>query len=185
MSTNIFFRFLFVLGCLVIVGMFVAGYIEPNDVTVSRSLFIKASKDEVFTQMVNFRNWPNWSPWSRLDSSMKYTFSAVDGAQGSTFHWVGDEKKTGEVNISNVAIGDHSMKFRFDLIKPSQSTFFGSLSAADTLGGTKATFTFTTHFDFPWNGMVIFMNLDKTLSKDLVNALDNMKVYVEAHASKQ
>ncbi len=179
MSTKGFFRFLFILGCLFIVATLVAGFIEPKDVSISRSLVIQAPKEVVFDQMVHFKNWPNWSPWARLDSTMKNSFSDNDGQPGSTFHWVGDERKTGEVIIKNMAVNGSAIDFQFDLIKPSQSTFKGTLKAEDSAGATKATFVFTTHFDYPWNAMVIFMNLDKTLSKDLINALDNMKLFVE------
>ena len=179
MSTKKFLRFFLVLAGIIIGGILILGITQPKDVTVSRSAVINAPKELVFDQMVHFRNWHNWSPWKRLDSSMVDTFTGVDGQIGSTYHWKGDNHKTGEAELKNAAITGTQMDFNFTLLQPSQSSAKGMLKAEDSAGSTKATFSFTNHFDYPWNAMLIFMNLDKTMSKDLENGLKNIKDYAE------
>ncbi len=181
MTTKKFFRYCFIILALFIGGLLIVGLKQPKDIVVSRSIIIQAPKEAVFTQMSHFRNWPNWSPWTRLDTTMKNTFAGEDGMPGSTYHWVGDIGKTGEAEFKLTSVNGTSMVYQFDLIKPQHITTFGSLKAEDMAGGTKATFSFTNHFDYPWNAMTIFMNIDNLLSKDFENGLKNMKEYVESH----
>ena len=180
MSTKKFFRFIFAFIGIVILGMLILGAVEPKDVEVVRHTVINAPKEVVFDQMVRFKNWPVWSPWSKLDTSMKNTFTGPDGQAGSIYHWSGNEKITGEVEIKNESVSGSKMNFSFKLIKPSESLTKGYLEARDSAGLTIATFSFTNHFDYPWNAMVIFMDLEKIMGKDLVKGLDNLKTYCEA-----
>ena len=182
MSTKKFLRFFLILTAIVIGAILIAGTVEPKDVTVYRSTEIKAPRQVVFEQMVRFKNWPNWSPWKRLDTSMIDTFTGTDGQTGSTYHWKGDNRKTGEAEIKNTSVNGTEMEFSFELLQPSQSKAKGKLKAEDSEGGTKATLSFTNHFDYPWNAMLLFMDLDKTMSRDLEYAMKNMKEYVEAHS---
>ena len=179
MSSQKFIRFVFILAAVVIGALLIVGATQPRSITASRSILINAPKDSVFTQMVHFKNWPNWSPWSRLDTSMKNEFTGVDGQPGSVYHWMGDERKTGEAEITNMKVTGTEMQFSFKLIKPEAPGATGTLSAVDTVGGTKATISFTNHYDYPWNAIIIFTNLDKLMSKDLENAMKNLKQVAE------
>ena len=179
MSTKKFLRFFLILTSIILGTILILGVIQPKDVTVSRSTVIKTNKPLVFDQMVHFKNWHNWSPWKRLDSSMADSFAGTDGEPGSIYHWTGDNRKTGEANIKNLSVAGTQMNFSFELLQPSQNKAGGMLRADDSAGITKATFSFTNHFDYPWNAMLIFMNLDKTMGKDLENGLNYMKEYIE------
>ena len=181
MSTKRFFTICFVLIGIFVVSLFIIGLVQPKDITVSRSAFIQAPKEQVFKQMSDFRNWRNWSPWPRMDTSMKDSFAGPQGELGAIYHWFGDPTKTGEAELKATAINGTSMTFNFALIEPSKMNTSGTLSATDSANGTRATFSFTNHFDYPWNAMTIFMNLDNLLSKDFDSGLNNMKVYLEGH----
>lgn len=179
MSTKKFLRFFLILAAVVIAAIFIVGLTQQRSITVSRSITINAPKEKVFEQMVLFKNWPNWSPWSRMDTSMKNEFKGTDGQTGSSYHWVGDEKITGEAEITNMAVNGTEMQFSFKLIKPEAPEATGMVSAKDSSGATVATISFTNRFDYPWNAMIIFTDLDKTYRNDLENALKNMKAIAE------
>ena len=179
MSSQKFIRFIFILAGIVIGALLIVGALQPRSITASRSIIINAPKDSVFTQMVYFKNWPKWSPWSRMDTSMKNEFTGNDGQPGSIYHWTGDERKTGEAEITNTKVTGTELQFSFRLIKPEAPLATGALSAVDTAGGTKATISFTNHYDYPWNAMIIFTDLDKMMSKDLENAMKNLKAVAE------
>jgi hypothetical protein len=172
-----------VLIAIVVVAVLVLGLIEPTDILVSRSTVIKAPKEAVFEQMVMFKNWPNWSPWYKTDSTMKMTYSGTDGQPGSSYHWVGDEKKAGEGEMKNTAVNGTELTFDVTFTKPDRGTAHGILKAVDTAGMTKATWSFSIHIGFPWNAMCVFMNMDKMLGGDFESGLANMKQYVESHAT--
>jgi hypothetical protein len=114
-----------------------------------------------------------------MDTAMKNEFTGNDGQPGSIYHWTGDEHKTGEAELTNTKVSGTEMQFSFKLIKPEAPPSTGTLSAVDTIGGTKATISFTNHFDYPWNAMIIFTDMDKLMGKDLDNAMKNLKEVVE------
>ena len=177
-----FLRFLIVLLVVVAAAVLILALVEPNDIVVSRSTMIKAPKEAVFEQMVLFKNWPNWSPWYKMDPNSKMTYSGTDGQPGSSYHWVGTKTKTGEGTMKNVSVNGTTIDFEVNIDEPRKGSATGFLKAIDTAGMTKAMWSFSMHMPFPLNAMCVFMNMDKMLGGDFENGLANMKQYVESHA---
>ena len=169
---------------LLVIAIFLAlALYEPYDVPVSRSILIKAPKEAVFVQMVQFRNWPNWSPWYKIDSTMKFTYSGTDGQPGSSYTWAGIENKTGAGEMKNTGVEGTTMNFDVLFTKPREGSAHGILKAEDTAGMTKATWSFSIHTPFPFNAMCAFISMDKLLGGDFESGLSNMKQYVESHTT--
>lgn len=164
---------------IVLLAILVLAIAEPTDITVSRSVLIKAPKDSVFAQMAIYKNWPNWIPWYQMDSSMKMTFTGAEGQAGSGFHWSGDEHKTGDGEIRTDAINGTEMAYSMSFLKPNKGSAAGTLLAKDTAGMTLATWTLVMHTPFPKNAMNAFINMDKLLGDDFTAGLNNMKQHVE------
>ncbi len=166
---------------IVIVAILVLMFKEPEDITIVRSAVIKAPKEVVFDQIVHFANWPNWDPWSRMDSGkMKRTMYGTDGTPGSGYTWVGD--KTGSGDMRDSALSGTQLLYSLNIKEPHSGGGWGYLKADDTAGMTKVTWTITMHFGRPMNAMLIFMNMDKMLGPDFENGLNNMKNYLESKA---
>lgn len=174
-----FIRLCLGLALITIAAILILGLFQPHDITVTRSVTINAPRPLVFEQMVKFRNWPSWSPWSRLDTTMKNEFKGDDGQPGSIYHWTGDDHKTGEAEITNKGVKGTEMQFSFVLIKPEKLEAHGSLTAEDAPGGTKASMSFTNHYNYPWNALIFMTNLERTIGPDLEKGLNNMKSLAE------
>ena len=162
------------------IGVLILMFAEPTEIQVSRSTYIGAPKEVVFEQMARFSQWPHWSPWYRLDTTMKIDYAGTDGQAGSSYHWVGNDK-VGEGTMKCLAVNGTQTDFEINFVKPFESSAHGFLKATDSAGGTKATWTFSTHMGRPMNAMLVFMNMDKLLGKDFENGLANMKTWVEGH----
>lgn len=177
-------RFILVLLVVLVAVVLILAIVEPKDITVTRSVTIKAPKEVIFDQIVKFKNWTHWSPWYAMDPQMTLTYSGTDGQPGSGYHWVGtDTGKTGEGEMKNTSVTGTSMNFEVNFSKPMKNVALGMLKAEDTAGMTKATWSFSIHFKFPWNAMGAFMNMDKELGKDFEKGLNNMKNFCETNAS--
>ncbi|HXS37073.1 MAG TPA: SRPBCC family protein [Flavipsychrobacter sp.] len=173
-----FLRFIGILIIVLVLIVVILGLIEPKDISVERTVMIKAPKDMVFDQMVKFKNWVNWDPWYKADSTMKIDYMGNDGAPGSSYHWM--SKKAGEGSIENIAVKDGQLDFSMHMIKPWKQNSDGILKAEDAGNGqTKASWGFTSHFSFPWNSMLAFMNMDKMLDSDFDRGLQYLKDYTE------
>lgn len=176
-------RFLGILILVLVVIVLVLGLVMPKDVVVTRSTSINAPKDVVFNQVVNFKNWPNWSPWLEKDPNTQLEYSGTDGQAGSGYKWKGG-KETGEGEMTASAVKDGEMDYDLHFIKPMEGKSTGSFIVADSGGMSKVTWTMNMHMSFPMNAMGIFFNPDKMVGKDFERGLERMKTYCEAHAAE-
>ncbi len=175
--------FILVLIIVLGVGILIAGMILPNKVTVSRSLLVKASKEEVFEQIVQFRNWPKWSPFHAIDTTMKITYDGVDGMNGSSYTWDSKNDDAGMGTMFNRGVSGTTMDYHIDFERPFKSTADGKLIVKDTLGQVKITWTFATITPFPFNAMQLFpfMNLEKMVGGSFDEGLAKLKIITEAN----
>lgn len=67
----------------------------PSSVGIEQTKKISAPAPLVFEQINSFKNWNNWSPWYKLDTTAVYTYKG-DAGEGSSASWVSDS-----VNVGN------------------------------------------------------------------------------------
>lgn len=181
MLVRSFIRKLVIVFSLAAILVCIVGYYQPQDVIVQKTILIQAPQNEVMNEIKYFKNWQHWNPWQQLDTNMLITYQGIDGDNGSSLHWIGDVRKVGTVHIKNTYIDSKKLYFSFELIRPEFKTYQGALAVYDSLGQTAVAFQFGEHYDFPWNAMLYFANLDKFYGKDLDKALQNIKGYTEHH----
>jgi len=177
-----FIRFVVVLLLVVVAAIAILCMVEPTHIPITRTIIIKAPKEAVFEQIVNFKNWHRWSPWDRMDSTMKITYAGTDGQPGSSFSWDGNDK-VGSGQMTDSAVSGTQMNFIMNIYKPMANTASGYFKLEDTAGMTKVTWELTASSPRPWNAVNAFMNMDKLLGGDFEAGLANMKEYVEAHTT--
>ena len=74
---------------VVVAGLAVVIALQPSDFRVSRTTTIAAPAPVVFAQVNDFHNWTAWSPWAKLDPSMKQTYEGAPAGTGAIYTWVG------------------------------------------------------------------------------------------------
>jgi len=82
------------IGVVVILVLGVLGFAatRPDDFTVQRSTSIKAEPAKIYPLLVDFSQWPVWSPWEKLDPTMKRTLSGNASGPGAVYAWDGSSK---------------------------------------------------------------------------------------------
>lgn len=88
--------FLVVLLALYTIAMF----FFPSTAYVERSLAINANKQLVFNQVNNLKNWEKWSPWHRIDTAMKITYSDKVAGEGAWYSWESKHDKVGNGKLT-------------------------------------------------------------------------------------
>ena len=116
---------------------------------------------------------------------MKTTIEGTDGEEGAVSKWVGDPKLTGEGEMTNTGIKDsEEITYHLHFIKPWESESDGYIRLADAEGGTKVSWGFYGKNPFPWNIMMLFMNMDKMIGKDFERGLEKLKELAEKEAAE-
>ena len=89
---------------VLVVGVLAFAATRPDDFTVQRSIAIKAEPAKIYPLLVDFRQWPAWSPWEKLDPTMKRTLSGSASGTGAVYAWDGSSKVgAGRMEIKEAA----------------------------------------------------------------------------------
>ncbi len=170
-----------VLALVVVLGVVVA--LRPSHFHVERSVHIAAPPELVFPLINDFRRWPSWSPWEKLDPGMKREYSGAALGTGAVYDWAGnDEVGVGSMRISdsqppsNVAI---ALEFR----EPWQATNATLFSVARDATGSNVTWGMDGENDFMLKAVSMFMDMDGVVGKDFEAGLGNLKRVAEAEAA--
>jgi hypothetical protein len=77
---------------LVVAVFAVLVVMQPSEFRIQRSATIAAPVPVVFAQVNDFHNWEAWSPWAKLDPSVKNSFEGAPAGTGASFVWAGNSK---------------------------------------------------------------------------------------------
>ena len=175
---KILFKILGIALLALLLIMLILGLTQPKDVSVERTIVIKAPQAAVLDQITNFKNWTNWSPWIAKEPKVKLTYQGVDGLVGSSYHWKGDESGEGEMTCASIAKG--TMTYTVQFLKPWKGSSDGYLATeAINANETKVLWHMTLHGTFPFNAFNYFM--EKIIGTDFEDGLELLKNHAEAH----
>jgi uncharacterized protein YndB with AHSA1/START domain len=133
---------------------------RPADFRVERSATIAATPDALFEQVNNHRNFQKWSPWDKMDPTVKNTYSGPDSGVGSACSWVGDKIGEGTATIIESKPGE-LVRERMDWRKPMQGTSTVEFTFQPQGDKTVVTWAMYGKNDFMGKFISLFMNCDK------------------------
>ncbi|UCI08272.1 SRPBCC family protein [Mesorhizobium sp. B1-1-8] len=148
---------------------------RPNDFVVSRSASIKAPAEAIFPLINDFRRWPEWSPYEKLDPQMKRTLSGAESGKGAAYAWEGSSKAgKGRMEIAK-SVPSSLVSLRLDFEKPFRANNSVDFTLAPS--GDSTTVTWATRGGRPFIAklMGLFMNFDTLIGKDFEAGLDNLR----------
>jgi uncharacterized protein YndB with AHSA1/START domain len=146
---------------------------------VERATFIKAPPEKIFPLINDFHGWSSWSPYEKLDPTMKKTFSGAANGKGAVYEWEGNNKAgKGRMEITDTS-APSKVTIKLDFVKP----FEGHNIAEFTLEaeGDSTDITWAVHGPAPYivKVMGIFVSMDRMLGKDFETGLGNLKALTE------
>ncbi|RXK80887.1 SRPBCC family protein [Filimonas effusa] len=166
---------------IVIVLVLLLGLFTKKEYTVERSIVINRPNQQVFDYIKFVKNHLNYNKWWRMDPNVKTTFTGTDGTPGFIAAWDSEMKEAGkgEQQITAVKEGEYTdCEIRF--IKPFEGVAYTRMStSAVTDAQTRVTWRFNGKMKYPMNIMLLFMNMDKMLGKDLEASLTSLKALLE------
>jgi len=170
-------RILIVLA-IVIALVLVIGLFMPRQVHMERSMLMKAPAKYAFDQVNTLKNWPNWSPWSKLDPKMVVTYSGPSSGKDARYDWTSEKGDVGNGSLTIVeSIPDSLVKTEMDFKGHGKGT--SSFTFNKTLDGTKVTWSFDS--DMGMNPLMHIMGamMDGMMGKSFDAGLTAMKDIVE------
>jgi len=153
---------------------------QPDQYTVEREITIAVPEAKIFPQVNNFHNWADWSPWEKLDPSIKKTFEKPDAGVGAVCNWIGNERVgSGKMVITESDVEHINVELDYGYPGPVKKigyTFQFMPNGRETL----VKWHLYGYDDFSAKCTHLFAGLDKTLAEDLQNGLEQLKAVTEA-----
>lgn len=169
-----------VLGTAFLVVMFlITAALLPSKVRIERDLTMAAPPEDIFTQVNNFHNWRDWSPWVRMDPAAKVEFDGPESGEGSIFRWNGNEKVgKGNLTITESDPVNH-LSIRTEASKPVHAVESMEFLLEPDGGATHVIWRMTGRIGFTDKIIGMFMDYDKRIGNEFVKGLASIKEIVE------
>lgn len=164
---------------LAFVAMLAYAATKPNTFRIERSATIAAPPERVFALIADFHQWPGWSPWEKMDPTMKRTHSGAANGIGAIYEWEGN-KKVGKGRMEILeAVPASRVVIKLDFLKPFEAHNTAEFTLGPRDGGTHITWAMFGKQPFMLKVMCLFMNMDAMVGKDFEAGLANMKGLAE------
>lgn len=164
-----------VLGILVLVVA-----TRPSTFHVERSGVVPATPDVTFTQVNDFHAWAAWSPWEKLDPSMKKTFTGAPTGAGSVYEWSGNDKVGAGKMTLEKSDRPAVIAIKLEFFRPFAAVNPTTFSFAAVPEGTKVTWAMDGVNNFMGKAVSLFMDVDKMVGPDFERGLASLAVVAKA-----
>jgi uncharacterized protein YndB with AHSA1/START domain len=153
---------------------------RPDSFRLQRSVVIDAPPEKVFALIADFKQWPTWSPWEKLDPNMKRTHSGAERGVGTIYTWDSPSKAgAGRMEIKQ-AVPPSQVVIQLNFIRPfaAQNTTEFTLQAQ---ANNATQVTWAMYGPNPYLGklMQVFISIDSMVGKDFEEGLVNLKRVAE------
>jgi hypothetical protein len=181
-SPTFMFSIFAIIGLIIVAALaliLIIAATKPDTFRVERSIMINASPATVAALINDFHNWPNWSPWAKLDPNMKVTYTGIPGGVGSGYAWEGNAK-VGQGSMKLTSAEANKTTIQLNFLKPFEGhntaeflyTPQGPATRIDWVMYGSSTF-------FPGKIMSVFITMDKMMGPTFEQGLHNLKTEAE------
>jgi hypothetical protein len=176
---NILITILAIIGGLIALILLVAAFTRKK-YSVERSIVINKSATEIFDYIKHIKNQDYYSKWVMTDPNMKKTFTGIDGTVGFIYAWDGNKQAgAGEQEIKRIDEGKRlDTEVRF--IRPFAGVgHIPMILEPQSVNQTKVRWGMSSAMNYPMNIMLLIMNMEKLLGRDIDISLANLKNILE------
>ncbi len=155
-------------------------FVGPKNMDVTTTKTINGSPNQVYGQIIEFRNWPNWSKWMKDDTAMSLTFGNPSSGLGGSYSWKSEKSGSGNMKITEVIPGQ---LVKSDLVFDDwNSTNKVTMELKPNGTNTDVTWKMIDEKPFPFflRGMMLVMNMNGSIQKDFDAGLANMDSYIKS-----
>ena len=150
---------------------------------IERSTLIDAPRQAAFALVDDFHRWTAWSPWEKLDSDLKRTYSGAANGVGAVYAWEGRKAGSGRMEITT-ADPARRIVIQLDFIKPFAAHNIAEFTFARDGKGTRVTWVMTGPVTLMSKIMGLFFSTEKFVGPQFEEGLANMKRMAETQPAE-
>lgn len=169
---------------VVILLFLLVAAMQSSSYRVTRSVVINAKPNVVFPHVNVVKQWEAWSPWGKVDPSMKLTYAGPASGVGASYSWTGNNQVGEGHSTIAESRANEFIRFKLDFTKPMASTATAEFTFKAQGSGTEVTWMSEGEKPFMMKAMCLFISMDKMLGGNMESGLADLKKTAEAPAPK-
>ncbi|HFC92955.1 MAG TPA: hypothetical protein ENJ51_09105 [Leucothrix mucor] len=146
---------------------------------VSRSLTISAPVETIHASLIDFKQWPAWSPWLIIEPDATLKYSDPQGEAGSNYSWEGELIGSGSMQIEKITDSKVDIKITFITPFKSKADVNFELESLNT-GETRVTWNMAGKV--PFFLIPMLKKMKAYIGMDYERGLRLLKEYIETGA---
>jgi hypothetical protein len=159
----------------------IVSLVSSTEYSIEESVVIYAPIDLVKTQAIHFKNFQEWSPWSKLDPNMELQYEGEAGTVGSAYTWNGN-KEAGSGRQTITAVADNRVDIDLNFKEPFESDAKTYFTFNEVAGGVEVKWGMSGSMKRPMNLMITM--LKKSIRDDYQTGLAALNERCETMASQ-
>jgi uncharacterized protein YndB with AHSA1/START domain len=172
-------RMLAVVAAIALAAILALAAFEPDEFRVQRSTTINAPAAKVFPLIDDFRRWTAWSPFEKMDPTMRRTYGATTAGKGATYAWEGD----GKAGAGRMEIAESTAPSRVGIVLDFEKPIANRARATFTLSphgdATLVTWTMESPNRYLVKVMHLFFDAEQIVGDDFARGLADLKAAAE------
>jgi hypothetical protein len=157
--------------------------LQPSTFVVERSLVIGAPAAVVYPHIASLRAMDAWSPWARMDASLKTVYAGPEAGVGSRSAWEGPEMGKGRIAITAVK-PDQEVEMQLEMLTPLPATNRILFRLDPQAGGTGVTWRMEGRNAFVGKALSLVMDMDTMVGGEFEKGLAALKTLAETEAAR-
>jgi hypothetical protein len=163
---------------VLIVAILLFATTKPDTFHFERSTTINAPPEKIEPLIADFRQWPEWSPWEKLDPDMKRTFSGTASGPGAIYEWAGSSD-VGSGRMEILSASPSQVQIKLDFIEPMATSNMTHFLLKPSANSTDVVWTMDGPMPYMSKLMTVFVSMESLLSKDFEQGLGDLKKAAE------
>ncbi|MGA2247919.1 MAG: SRPBCC family protein [Verrucomicrobiota bacterium] len=151
---------------------------KPDEWTIQRQGAVPGAPAKVFPYMDDLHKFLEWSPWAKLDPTMKLTYNGPVSGSGANLSWEGN----GRVGVGKMTITESRpndlVRFQIDFYKPICCTNIHEFVLKPEGSQTIVDWTMKGKAPFYFRLILVFVSCDTMMADNLESGLANLKAVV-------
>jgi hypothetical protein len=165
---------------VVVLALAVVGFAmtKPDSYRVQRTTNVKAPPEKIFPLINDFHSWGSWSPWEKLDPTMKRTHSGAESGKGAVYEWDGN-RKIGKGRMEITDASPSKITIKLDFLRPIEGHNIAEFTLEPQGDSTNVTWAMYGPAPFISKVIQVFFSMDSMVGKEFDTGLANLKSIAE------
>ena len=173
------FTTLAIIAAVLVAAVLVSAARKPGTFRVHRTRIIHAGPRKIVPLIEDFHAWRSWSPYEKLDPTMKKALSGAAKGKGAVYAWEGNAR-AGAGRMEIIDASSSQVTIKLDFIKPFQGHNVAEFTLEPRSGSTNVTWTMYGPSSFLAKVVTTFFSMDRLVGRDFETGLANLKAIAEA-----